>query len=222
MEHWFSMGRPYSAIGRRRVLLSWTGTMFEYLMPLLLQRSYGGSLLDRAAREAVAVHIAYGRKLHVPWGISESAYTDLDVNKTYQYKAFGVPELGLKRGQGKELVVAPYASLLAIALAPKKTVQNLRRLDSLGLLNEYGYYEAIDFGRQASREGERGVIVRAYLAHHQGMGFLSMTNFLHGNPIQRHFHADARVRAVEPLLHESVPGPSLAVPHLHAPEGAFG
>jgi len=210
MEHWFSMGRPYSAIGRRPVLLSWTGTMFEYLMPLLLQRSYGGSLLDRAARQAVAIHIAYGRKLHVPWGISESAYTDLDINKTYQYKAFGVPELGLKRGQGKELVVAPYASLLAIALAPKKTLQNLRRLDSLGLLNEYGYYEAMDFSRQASREGERGVIVRAYLAHHQAMGFLSLTNFLHGNPIQRHFHADARVRAIEPLLHESVPAfPSL-------------
>ncbi len=205
VEHWFSMGRPYGIIGRRRVLLSWTGTMFEYLMPLLLQRRYEGSLLDKAAREAVAVHVDYGRKLHVPWGISESAYTDLDINKTYQYKAFGVPELGLKRGQGKELVVAPYASLLAIAFAPKKTVRNLRRLASLGLLNEYGYYEAMDFSRQASREGERGVVVRAYLAHHQGMGFLSLSNFLHDNPIQRHFHADARVRAVEPLLHESVP-----------------
>jgi cyclic beta-1,2-glucan synthetase len=205
MEHWFSMGRPYGAIGRRRVLLSWTGTMFEYLMPLLLQRSYGGSLLDRAAREAVAVHIAYGRTLHVPWGISESAYTDLDINKTYQYKAFGVPALGLKRGQGAELVVAPYASMLAISIAPKKTVRNLKRLAALGLLNEYGFYEAVDFSRQASREGQRGVIVRAYLAHHQGMGFLSLSNFLHGNPIRRHFHADARVRAIEPLLHESVP-----------------
>jgi cyclic beta-1,2-glucan synthetase len=205
MEHWFSMGRPYSAVGRRRVLLSWTGTMFEYLMPLLLQRSYGSSLLDRAAREAVAVHIAYGRKLRVPWGISESAFTDLDINKTYQYKAFGVPELGLKRGQEEELVVAPYASLLAVAIAPRKTVRNLKRLASLGLLNEYGYYEAMDFSRQPSREGERGVIVRAYLAHHQGMGFLSLNNFLHGNPVQRHFHADPRVRAVEPLLHESVP-----------------
>ena len=139
MEHWFSMGRPYNAIGRRRVLLSWTGTMFEYLMPLLLQRSYGSSLLDQAAREAVAIHIAYGRKLRVPWGISESAFTDLDINKTYQYKAFGVPELGLKRGQEEELVVAPYASLLAVAIAPRKTVQNLKRLASLGLLNDYGY-----------------------------------------------------------------------------------
>jgi cyclic beta-1,2-glucan synthetase len=205
IEHWFSMSRPYSAVGRRRVLLSWTGTMFEYLMPLLLQRSFGGSLLDRAAREAVAIHMAYGRKLRVPWGISESAFTDVDNNKTYQYKAFGVPELGLKRGQGEELVVAPYASLLALAIAPRKTIKNLKRLASLGLLSEYGYYEAVDFSRQASRDGERGVIVRTYLAHHQGMSFLSLNNFLHGNPAQRHFHADARVRAVEPLLHESVP-----------------
>jgi cyclic beta-1,2-glucan synthetase len=205
MEHWFSMGRPYRAIGRRRVLLSWTGTMFEYLMPLLFQRSYGSSLLDRAARDAVAIQVAYGRKRRVPWGVSESAFTDLDINKTYQYKAFGVPELGLKRAQEEELVVAPYASLLAVTVAPRKSVRNLKLLASLGLLNEYGYYEAMDFSRQASRGGERGVIVRAYLAHHQGMGFLSLNNFLHGNPIQRHFHADARVRAVEPLLHESVP-----------------
>jgi len=205
VEHWFSMSRPYSAIGRRRVLLSWTGTMFEYLMPLIFQRSHGNTLLDKAAREAVAIHIAYGRKRRVPWGISESAFGDLDLNKTYQYKAFGVPELGLKRDLEEEVVVAPYATLLALNVAPRETVQNLKRLASLGLLDDYGYYEAVDFSRQPSREGERGVIVQAYLAHHQGMGFLSLTNFLHGNPIQRHFHADARVRAVEPLLHERVP-----------------
>ncbi len=174
-------------------------------MPLLLQRSYGSSLLDKADRDAVAIAIAYGRKLHVPWGISESAYTDLDINKTYQYKAFGVPGLGLKRGQGKELVIAPYASLLAVSIAPRETVKNLKRLASMGLLGDYGYYEAMDFGRQRSREGTRGVIVRAYMAHHESMSFLSLDNFLHDNPMQRHFHSDARVRAVEPLLHESVP-----------------
>jgi cyclic beta-1,2-glucan synthetase len=205
LEHWFAMGRPYNAVGRRRVLLSWTGTMFEYLMPLLLQRSYGGSLLDKATREAVAIHIGHGRKLGVPWGISESAFTDLDNNKTYQYRAFGVPELGLKRGGEEPLVVTPHASLLAVAIAPRKTVKNLKRLASQGLLNAYGYYEAVDFSRQPTREGGRGVIVRAYMAHHQGMGLLSLDNFLHGNPTQRHFHADARVRAVEPLLHESIP-----------------
>ena len=222
LEHWFSMGRPYRAIGRRRVLLSWTGTMFEYLLPLLLQRSYARSLLDRATRDAVAVQIAYGRRLRVPWGVSESAFTDLDINKTYQYKAFGVPELGLKRGQEDELVVAPYASLLALPLAPGKAVRNLRRLASLGLLSEYGYYEAMDFSRQDSRDGARGVIVRAYLAHHQAMGFLSLDNFFHDNPIPRHFHADARVRAIAPLLHERVPCCPPAVPRVRPPEGAIG
>jgi cyclic beta-1,2-glucan synthetase len=211
IEHWFSLSRPYNKIGRRRVLLSWTGTMFEYLMPLLLQRSYGKSLLDRAVKEAVAIHVAYGRKRRVPWGISESAFSDLDINKTYQYKAFGVPELGLKRGLETELVVAPYASLLAVNIAPRETVQNLKRLDSMGLLNDYGYYESMDFGRKPSRESKRGVIVRTYMTHHQGMVFLSLNNFLHGNPIQHHFHADARVRAVEPLLHERIP----TLPPLH-------
>ncbi|MGB6033707.1 MAG: glucoamylase family protein, partial [Bacteroidota bacterium] len=211
IEHWFSMSRPYTAIGRRRVLLSWTGTVFEYLMPLIFQRSYENSLLDKAVREAVAIHIDYGHKRRVPWGISESAYGDLDLNKTYQYKAFGVPDLGLKRGLEEEVVVAPYATLLAVNVEPKETVKNLRRLAGLGLLNEYGFYEAMDFSRQPSRKGERGVIVRAYMAHHQGMGFLSLTNFLHGNSVQRRFHADPRVRAVEPLLHERVP----VLPPLH-------
>jgi cyclic beta-1,2-glucan synthetase len=211
VEHWFSMSRPYGSINRRRVLLSWTGTMFEYLMPLIFQRSYGNSLLDRATSDAVAIHIAYGRKHRVPWGISESAFGDLDINKTYQYKAFGVPALGLKRGLEGEVVVAPYATLLAMNKAPKAAIRNLRRLAKLWLLNDYGYYEAIDFNRPPSREGERGVIVRAYMTHHQGMGFLSLTNFIHGDLIQRRFHADTRVRAVEPLLHERIP----VLPPLH-------
>jgi cyclic beta-1,2-glucan synthetase len=205
IEHWFSMNRPYGSIGRHRALLSWAGSMFEYLMPLIFQRSYENSLLDKAIRETVAIHIAYGRKRRVPWGISESAFGDLDVNKTYQYKAFGVPELGLKRNVREEVVVAPYATLLAVNAAPRETVQNLKRLAKLGLLNDHGYYEAVDFGRQPHRKGERGLVVRAYMTHHQGMGFLSLTNFIHDNPMQRRFHADPRVRAVEPLLHERIP-----------------
>jgi len=210
LEHWFSLGRPYGAIGRQRVLLSWTGTMFEYLMPLLFQHSYGNSLLDKAARETVAVQIAYGRLRSVPWGISESAYADLDLAKTYQYKAFGVPTLGLKRGQEDQLVVAPYATLLALNVAPVETVRNLKQLAKLGLLGNYGYYEAMDFSRQAQRETgsptlKRGVIVEAYMAHHQGMAFLALTNFLHGNPFPRRFHSDPRVRAFEALLQERIP-----------------
>jgi len=211
LEHWFTMNRPYGAIGRDRVLLSWTGTMFEYLMPLLFQHSYGNSLLDKAAREAVAVQIDYGRTCRVPWGISESAFADLDINKTYQYKAFGVPALGLKRGMEEQLVVAPYATLLALNLAPVETVRNLKRLAGLGLLGDYGYYEAMDFSRQQHRDSKHGIIIEAYMAHHQGMGFLALTNFLHGNPFPRRFHADARVRAFEPLLQERVP----VIPPLH-------
>jgi len=200
IEHWFSMGRPYSAIGRRRVLLSWSGTMFEYLMPLLLLRSYRNSLLDQAATEAVAIQIEYGRKRRVPWGVSESAYSDLDLNKTYQYKAFGIPRLGLKRGLDTELVVAPYASLLALEIAAGPAIRNLRRLDAQGLLNEYGYYDAIDYSRQANRDGRRGVLVRTYMSHHQGMSFLALDNFLHDDVVRRYFHRDPRVRAFEPLL----------------------
>ena len=216
LEHWFSMSRPYGAIGRQRVLLSWTGTMFEYLMPLLFQHSYGNSLLDKAAREAVAVQIAYGRTRRVPWGISESAFADLDLNKTYQYKAFGVPALGLKRGLEEQLVVAPYATLLALNVAPSETVQNLKRLAGLGLLGDYGYYEAMDFSRQPQRDAanqaqKRGVIIEAYMAHHQGMAFLALTNFLHGNPFPRRFHSDPRVRAFEALLQERIP----TLPPLH-------
>lgn len=211
LEHWFSLGRPYGAIGRQRVLLSWTGTMFEYLMPLLFQCSYGNSLLDKAAREAVTVQIAYGRMRRVPWGISESAFADLDLEKTYQYKAFGVPALGLKRGLEEQLVVAPYATLLALNLAPGETVQNLKQLAGLGLLGDYGYYEAMDFSRQPQRDGRRGVIIEVYMAHHQGMAFLSLTNFLHGNPFPRRFHSDSRVRAFEALLQERIP----TLPPLH-------
>jgi cyclic beta-1,2-glucan synthetase len=205
LEHWFSLGRPYGAIGRQRVLLSWTGTMFEYLMPLLFQRSYGNSLLDKAARESVAVQIAYGLTCSVPWGVSESAFADLDLTKTYQYKAFGVPSLGLKRGLEEQLVIAPYAALLALNVAPGDTVQNLKRLAGLGMLSEYGYYEAMDFSRQPQREGKRGVIIEAYMAHHQGMAFIALTNFLHSNPFPRRFHSDPRVRAFEALLQERIP-----------------
>ncbi len=155
-EHWFAMGRPYGAIGRRRALLSWTGTMFEYLMPLLFQRSYGNSLLDKSAREAVAIQIAYGRKHGVPWGISECAFADLDHEKTYQYQAFGVPELGLKRGLADKIVVAPYATLLAVGIAPRESLRNLKRLAEMGLLNDYGYFEALDYSQQPSRGGRTG------------------------------------------------------------------
>jgi len=205
MEHWFTMGRPHTLVGRHRVLLSWTGTMFEYLMPQIFLRSYRYSLLDKAIHNAVDTQIEYGRKNGIPWGISESAFGDLDFNKTYQYKAFGVPKLGLKRVLEDQLVVSPYSTLMAVGIMPKETVQNLRDLDQLGMLDKYGYFEAIDFRRKPERDGQRGVKIQAYMAHHQGMGFLALTNFLHNNLFQRRFHADPRARAFEPLLQERIP-----------------
>ena len=205
MEHWFALGRVYGSVAGKRVLLSWTGTMFEYLMPLLFQRSYPQSLLDKAAREAVAVQIGFGREYGVPWGISESAYGDLDLHKTYQYKAFGVSALGLKRGFEEKVVVAPYATLLALNVVPRAAMENLRKMTAIGMLGDLGYYESIDFSRQAEREGQRGIVVEAYMAHHQGMSFLALTNFLHEEPFLRRFHNDSRVRAFEALLQERIP-----------------
>ena len=205
LDHWLALNRPYSSHGQHRVLLSWTGTMFEYLMPQLLLKTYPNSLLDQAIREAVSLQIAYGRKRLVPWGISESAYGDLDLNKTYQYKAFGVPWLGLKRDLAEDLVVAPYAAMLAIGIEPQATIKNLKRLESHGLFSDYGFFEAIDFNRRPKSDAKPGVVVRAYMAHHQGMAFLALTNFLHDDIMQRRFHQDPRVKAVEPLLYERVP-----------------
>ena len=205
MEHWFSMGRPHALIGSHRVLMSWSGTMFEYLMPLLLQNSYDNSLLHRAVSRAVDIQIRYGKKRKVPWGISESAYGNLDVNKTYQYMAFGVPALGLKRLMKSQLVVAPYATMLAIGIRPKESIKNLKRLEKIGLYSDYGFYESVDFSRKAKKGGEQGVIVKAYMAHHQGMGFISILNFLQDDLFRKRFHADARVKAFEPLLQEKIP-----------------
>jgi len=211
VEHWFAMSRPYGAIGRRCTLLSWTGTIFEYLMPLLFQRSFEKSLLNKSVEEAVAIHIEFGRRHRVPWGISECAFTALDIHKTYQYQAFGVPELGLKRGLADKIVVAPYATLLALSVAPRESVKNLKRLAGLGLLDDFGFYEAIDYSRQSSRGGDHGVIVQTYMAHHQGMGFLALSNFLHDSSLQHLFRSDPRVKAFEPLLHEMIP----TLPALH-------
>ncbi len=186
--------------------------MFEYLMPLLFQRSMSNTLLEEAARDAIAVQRRYARRQRVPWGISESGFADLDVNRIYQYWAFGVPQLRLKRETEEKVVVAPYASLLAVSYAPRETMRNLRRLAALGLLDRSRVLRGDRFQPPArGRSGERGVIVQAYMAHHQGMSFLSLTNFLLGGAMRRRFHADARVRAIEPLLHERVP----VLPSLH-------
>jgi cyclic beta-1,2-glucan synthetase len=205
--HWFHLGRLITAVRGSPVLLSWSATMFEYLMPLLVMRSFPETLLDESCRMAVRRQIDYSATRGTPWGISESAYTAVDRVGNYQYKAFGVPGLGLKRGLGDELVVSPYATALAVLIDPARSARNLRRLADIGLLAELGFYESIDYtdrggGRHTSSEG---IIVRAYFAHHAGMTMVALANAVTGDRMIERFHADPRVRATELLLQERVP-----------------
>ncbi|TAK33170.1 MAG: DUF3131 domain-containing protein [Chloroflexota bacterium] len=201
-EHWFALGRLFGTAQGHRVLFSWSGTMFEYLMPMLLTRSYRHTLLDEAQREAVGLQIDYGLQQHVPWGISESAFAAIDVNQIYQYRAFGVPGLGLKRGLADDLVVAPYASALALMVDREAAIANLKRLGQLGLRGNYGFYESIDYTWRRQPKGGHGVVVHTYMVHHQGMTLLALDNVLNAAVMQSRFHADRRVQAVEPLLFE--------------------
>lgn len=215
-EHWQAMSRPFGLFAGRKVLYSWSGSMFEYLMPVLFTRTFDNSLLHHACQEAVAAHIDYGKSHHVPWGISESAFSELDSHQIYQYRAFGIPALGLKRGLADDLVVAPYATALALMVAPVRAVENFKALESAGLHGPRGFYEAIDYSRE-SREGTRGAIVHAYMAHHQGMSFLAINNALYSGRMQQRFHSDLRVRAAESLLYEGIP-PSKIASYLNTTE----
>ena len=205
IDHWFTLGRPFGVADGKPVLLSWTGTMFEYLMPLLLTRRYENSLLDAACQTAVQRQIAYARRRNVPWGISEAAFSAVDANQIYQYQAFGVPDLGLKRDLGADLVVAPYATALALLVDAPAAVRNLRRLGRVGARGSYGFYDSIDYTPERRPEGKPGIVVATYMAHHQGMTLLAIDDVLHAGILQRRFHADQRIRAVEPLLFERMP-----------------
>jgi cyclic beta-1,2-glucan synthetase len=211
-DHWFRLGRPLTSVDGAPALLSWSATLFEYLMPLLLMRRYPGTLLDRSCALAVRRQVQYAASRRVPWGISESAFAVVDRLGQHQYKAFGVPGLGLKRGLADELVVAPYATALASLVDPTLSARNLRRLVELGLEGRFGLFEAIDFTPRKSESPPpraapgAGVVVRAYLAHHQGMTLVALANVLGGGAIVQRFHADPRVQATELLLQERVPG----------------
>lgn len=208
LEHWWALGRPFTSVNGRRVLLSWGGTMFEYLMPLLFTKSYEGSLLGEACKSAVACQIDYGNKRGIPWGISEAAFSGIDVRKIYQYRSFGVPGMGLKRGLEADLVVSPYSTGLALAVDIQSSVKNLYRLANESehdLLSAYGYYESIDFARQRGPHGERGVIVYAFMAHHQGMMLVAINNAMHHDIMQTRFHSDPRICGIESILNERAP-----------------
>jgi cyclic beta-1,2-glucan synthetase len=205
-EHWFKLGRALTAAGGARALLSWSASMFEYLMPLLVMRSYPGTLLDETYTAVVQRQIQYGAHRGVPWGISESAFNTQDLDKNYQYRAFGVPGLGLKRGLGEDLVVAPYASILAAPLVPREVLENLDRLRKEGMAGRFGFYEAIDYTPERMPPNHKGgVVLRTWMAHHQGMSLLALDNLLNGSPMQERFHADPRIQAADLLLQERVP-----------------
>ena len=205
-DHWFKLGRSLTPTGRARALLSWSASMFEYFMPLLVMRAYPGTLLDETYRAVIARQVQYAASHRVPWGISESAYNAQDLDRNYQYRGFGVPGLGLKRGLAEDLVIAPYASMLAAPLAPGDVLHNLERLARLGLAGRYGFYEAIDFTPARVPEGAaRGVVLPTFMAHHQGMGLVAIDNALHDFPMQRRFHDDPRVQAADLLLQERIP-----------------
>lgn len=204
-ESWFALGRLLTTGGGEPILLSWSGSMFEYLMPLLMMPTYENTLLDRTCKAAVKRHIEYGRQRGVPWGMSESGYNMVDIRLNYQYRAFGVPGLGLKRGLAEDLVIAPYASALALMLEPEEACLNLQRLATDGLEGEYGLYEAIDYTPSRLPSGQSSAVVRSFMAHHQGMTLLSLASLLLERPMQKRFESDPLVKANTLLLQERIP-----------------
>jgi len=204
-ESWFSLGRLLTRAAGESVLFSWSGSMFEYLMPLLVMPAYEDTLLAQTYRVCVARQIEYGRQRGVPWGISESGYNSVDVNLNYQYRAFGVPGLGLKRGLVEDLVIAPYACVMGLMVAPEESVANLQKMHASGFSGKYGFYEAVDYTAARVPRGQTYVIVKSFMVHHLGMSLLSMAYHLLDMPMQKRFMADPSFQATELLLQERVP-----------------
>jgi len=219
-ESWFTLGRLLTSAGGEPILLSWSGSMFEYLMPQLVMPNYERTLLDQTVRAAVARQIQYGQQLGLPWGISESGYNRVDLQLDYQYRAFGVPGLGLKRGLGEDQVVAPYASALALMVAPEAACQNLQHLAAAGAEGRFGFHEAIDYTPVRQRRGESHALVRSYMVHHQGMSLLALAYLLLDRPMQKRFVADPQLQATLLLLQERVPRATTF--HTHAAELSVG
>ncbi|MCP5228561.1 MAG: cyclic beta 1-2 glucan synthetase [Candidatus Accumulibacter sp.] len=204
-ESWFALGRLLTGKDGEPVLLSWSGSMFEYLMPLLVMPTYDNTLLDQTCKAAVARQIEYGHLRGVPWGLSESGYNAVDVQLNYQYRAFGVPGLGLKRGLADDLVIAPYASALALMVAPEQACVNLQRLAAEGFMGQFGFFEAIDYTPARQRRGQARTVVRSFMAHHQGMSLLALAYLVLERPMQRRFESEPLFQAIMLLLQERIP-----------------
>jgi cellobiose phosphorylase len=212
-ENWFALGRLLTTFSGEPILLSWSGSMFEYLMPLLVMPTYENTLLDQTYREAVKMQIEYGKLRGVPWGISESCFNTVDVNLNYQYRAFGVPGLGLKRGLAEDLVIAPYASALALMVEPEKACLNLQLLAADGIAGKYGLYEAVDYTPSRIPREQSNVVIKSFMAHHQGMSLLSLAYLLLDRPMQKRFESDPLFKATVLLLQERIPKSTLIYSH---------
>ena len=210
---WFALGRMLSNVGGDPVLLSWNGSMFEYLMPLLVMPTYAHTLLDQTYSAVVDRQISYGIQCNVPWGVSESGYNMVDAHVNYQYRAFGVPGLGLKRGLAEDIVISPYASVMALMVKPQAACQNMQRLVELGFSGKYGLFEAIDYTPARQTRGQSGVAISSFMAHHQGMSLLALAYKLLDKPMQKRFASEPIFQATTLLLQERVPKNSVYYPH---------
>ncbi|HCC04010.1 MAG TPA: hypothetical protein DEP51_04040, partial [Clostridiales bacterium] len=204
-KHWNALNRTLTVLNNKKGLISWSGTAFEYLMPNINIPRYKGSLIDESCKFAEMCQIEYAKRLGTPWGISESAFNVKDLHSNYQYKAFGIPWLGLKRGLADEIVISSYASILAISDLPKEVIKNLKELENLGMYNKYGFYESVDFSYQRLKKDDNSNIVKTYMAHHEALILLSINNLLNDNIFQKRFIQNPEVEATSILLQERMP-----------------
>ncbi len=204
-QSWFSLGRQLTNVGNNSILLSWSGSMFEYLMPLLVMPSYENTLLDQTHKAVVQKQMEYGKKRNIPWGISESGYNMVDAHLNYQYRAFGVPGLGFKRGLGEDLVISPYSTIMSLMVMPAESCDNLEVLKEAGFEGKYGFYEAIDYTTARLQRRQNFSVIRSFMAHHQGMSLLSISYLLCNKPMQQRFEADVQVKSALLLLQERIP-----------------
>ena len=204
-KHWYNLSRTLTELNKYKGLISWSGTAFEYLMPNINIPKYPGSIISESSLFAIMSQMEYANKLNIPWGISEAAFNLRDLNNNYQYKAFGIPWLGLKRGLADEMVVSSYGAILAINDFPKETVQNLKILEKEGMYDRYGFYESIDYTLNRLKRGEKSAVVKTYMAHHQGLSILSIDNLFNKNILQKRFMQNPEIEATKILLEERMP-----------------
>ena len=208
-KHWNNLSRTLTSLGKYKGLVSWSGTAFEYLMPNINMPKYKGSLLDEACNFMIMSQMKYSKTLNLPWGISEAAFNLKDLHSNYQYKAFGIPWLGLKRGLADELVVSAYGGILALPDRPKEVIENLKQLEQYGMYDKYGFYESIDFTPERVEKGKKAAVVETYMAHHQGLILLSINNLFNNNILQKRFVENPEISATTILLQETMPEKSI-------------